>query len=60
MKNGFEPALFQVPSVLVCCSSHEGRCMGILNQASDDRPTAIVLFQHDDRNPRRERNHGHA
>lgn len=57
MKIRFEPALFQVPSVLVCCSSHEDRCAGILNQVSDARPSAVALFRHDDPNPRRDRKH---
>lgn len=55
MKIRFEPALFQAPSVLVCCSSHEDRCMGVLSQISDDRPIAIALFHHDDPDPQRER-----
>lgn len=57
MKIQFDPVEFRAPSVLVGCSSHEDRCMGILGQIGDDRPVAIVLFHHDDVNPRRERNH---
>jgi len=57
MKVEFDPALFRMPSLLVCCSSHEDRCAGILHQIRDDRPVAIALFHHDDPNPRRERRH---
>lgn len=57
MKIKFDPTLFRAPSLLVCCSSHEDRCMGILRQIREERPVAVVLFHHDDPNPRRESKH---
>ena len=57
MKIKFEPLLFRVPSLLICCSSHEDRCAGILRQIGAYRPMALALIHHDDLNPRRELNH---
>lgn len=57
MKLLFDPHSFRVPAVLVCCSSHEDRCLGILSRINEDKLCSVVLFHHDDPNPRREENH---
>lgn len=57
MKHLFETNSFRLPAVLLCCSSHEDRCLGILSRITEDKPCSVVLFHHDDPNPRREENH---
>jgi hypothetical protein len=57
MKLEFSPKLLPRAAVLVACSSHEGRCQGLVSRLQDWRPTDAVIFHYDDDNPKRETNH---
>lgn len=57
MKVPFAPKDLPVNSVLLACSSHEGRCKGVISRIGSWRPKAAALFHYDDPNPRREENH---
>lgn len=43
-------------ALLLTCSSHEGRCKGLLTRAVGWSPGEVVLFRYDDHNPLRDRN----
>src|SRR5262245_51222190 len=58
MKQPLTPSLLPQGAVLVTCSSHEGRCLGLLERMTPWKPAAAVLFHYDDDNPKREQNHG--
>jgi hypothetical protein len=57
MQELFSQSYIEKDSLLICCSSHEDRCFGILLKIEDVRPKFILIFRYDDENPRREENH---
>ena len=57
MKERFNSAHLPTDGVLLGCSSHEDRCLGIVQKWGDWRPKQAVVFHYDDPNPRREENH---
>ena len=57
MKLAFSPELLPQGAVLLTCSSHEGRCRGLVDKMGNWTPVAAVLFHYDDDNPKREENH---
>ena len=44
-------------SVLIACSSHEERCMGVLEHLPRWHPQCVALFHYTEPNPEREGNH---
>lgn len=44
-------------ALLISCSSHEGRCRGLIERTTHWSPENALLFHYDDDNPRREKNH---
>ena len=57
MKEALSTDSLPVPSVVVTCSSHEARCMGLISWLGKWRPEKAILFHYDDANPERERHH---
>ena len=57
MKTPYNPKHFGVQKIVVLCSSHEDRCLAILNQISGLSPDAVILFHYTDPNEDRELNH---
>lgn len=57
MKAAFSSAHLPGDSVFLACSSHEDRCLGIVQKWRQWRPHEAVVFHYDDPNPRREQNH---
>jgi hypothetical protein len=57
MKEAFSSAHLSGDCVFLTCSSHEDRCLGIVQKWANWRPERSVVFHYDDLNPRRERNH---
>lgn len=57
MKQAFNPTQLPGDSVFVTCSSHEDRCLGIIQKWDPWRPRRSVVFHYDDTNPRREMQH---
>jgi hypothetical protein len=57
MKTKLDISLLPKDAVLITCSSHEGRCLGLLERVKSWRPRAAALFHYDDENPRREEQH---
>lgn len=57
MKRQLSPDLLPERCVLITCSSHEPRCLGLLTQLGHWQPATAVLFHYDDDNPVRERHH---
>lgn len=56
MKKPFLPDALPADAILITCSSHEDRCLGIPSRIGNWRPRSTVLFHYDDPNPRREAN----
>ena len=57
MKSKLTPDLLPSHAVLITCSSHEPRCLGLLAQCQYWHPDVAVLFHYDDDNPIREHHH---
>src|ERR1700752_5145824 len=57
MKAAFSSPHLPGDSVFLACSSHEDRCLGIVQKWGQWRPHEAVVFHYDDPNPRREQNH---
>lgn len=57
MKAAFSSDQLPRDSILILCSSHEDRCLGLINKWGHWRPDEAVIFHYDDPNPRREQNH---
>src|SRR5947209_697101 len=57
MNQQFSPAELPSDSVFLACSSHEDRCLGIVEKWGARPPKKALLFHYDDPNPRREKNH---
>ena len=57
MKAAFSSAHLPGDSVFLACSSHEDRCLGVVQKWEQWRPHEAVVFHFDDSNPRREQNH---
>lgn len=57
MKIKLSPGVLRPGSLLLTCSSHEDRCLGLLSATGSWAPDRAVLFHYDDVNPRREKNH---
>ena len=43
--------------IFLTCSSHEPRCLGVIQQLGSWKPVATIIFHYDDVNPKRETNH---
>lgn len=57
MKRPLETEHLPTNAVLVTCSSHERRCLGMAKILPDWRPRQVLIFHYTDRNERREQNH---
>lgn len=57
MRTKFTAETLRGETVLIACSSHEERCLGIVQKIGDWKPRSALLFHYDDPNPRREGNH---
>jgi hypothetical protein len=57
MKTPFSQSDLPQGSLFFLCSSHEERCLGIVQNRGNWRPRKTVVFHYDDPNPRREVNH---
>jgi hypothetical protein len=57
MKTIFSPDLLPLNSIFMTCSSHEGRCAGVISRMGDWRPSVSIVFHYDDINPIREVHH---
>lgn len=57
MKLELSPSQLPQRAVLLTCSSHEGRCRGVISRLDGWRPAEAVIFHYDDENPKREENH---
>jgi hypothetical protein len=57
MKLLFDAANVPSASLLITCSSHESRCLGLMRFLGGWVPRKCVLFHYDDPNPRREDSH---
>lgn len=57
MKTRFASDILGTETVLITCSSHEERCLGIIKKIGAWMPRSALLFHYDDPNPRREGNH---
>lgn len=57
MKQPFSSDTLPPSGVFVACSSHEDRCLGIVQRFGGWRPKTAVIFHYDDPNPRREHHH---
>ena len=57
MKKLFSPDRLPPDSLFIGCSSHEDRCLGIVQELGSWQPHQAMLFHYADPNPRRESNH---
>ena len=57
MKELFNSSCLPPNAVFLACSSHEDRCLGVVQKWEEWRPYRTILFHYDDPNPRRENNH---
>jgi hypothetical protein len=57
MKIEFTPRLLPQKAILITCSSHEDRCMGLVSRMNEWHPSEAIIFHYDDINRKREENH---
>src|SRR5688572_11833665 len=57
MKQEFSDRLLPNDAIFLTCSSHEARCLGIIQQSKRWNPHKAIVFHYDDENPKREANH---
>ena len=54
---GLRPSFLPANSLLLCCSSHEQRCLGTVDSTQDWSPRRALLFSYDDGDPQASAHH---